>query len=127
MFGYKRKLKKELNKIWTEIYKQGQKIKIAGEWIGGFDERLAGIQDEIKQIEINYGDTIHNHSVFKEKIEKAIPTYNKNIEKLKKLEENMNKIYVVIDKIVQEIDPEYKKMRKQKREKNGKRNIRTNK
>ena len=99
MFGFKRNVKKELNDLWAEIFNHKSQLEKAGEWIKSFETQLEIVKDEIKEIEINYGDTIHNHSVFKEKIEKAIPTFNKMIENQKE----MNAYIQVSTKLFQRI------------------------
>lgn len=99
MFEFKRNVKKELNDIWTEIHNHNKKLEKAAEWITSFETQLKIVKDEIKIIETKYGDTIHNHSVFKENIEKAIPTFNKMIEN----QNEMNKYIQGSTKLFQRI------------------------
>lgn len=140
MFGFKRDVKKELNDIWAEIYTAQQKQIITNNWIDGFDERCAGFLEEIRQIETNYGDCMHNlekdlnafkedalkyisrvdvHELSLEEIKnKLIPACNRMWNKQKLMEETQVKIIKVLNAMADKLDEETVKTIKNIQKKN---------
>ncbi len=115
MFNFKRNVKKELNDLWTEINNHKNQLDKAFLERKSFETQLEIVKVDKKERKEKIDTLLQMIEGQDKYLQKITPSFNKQEQKIKKLEENYHLLIKVVEKIVSKIEPEWDKKTVKKR------------